>query len=185
MKHLTFLLSLSLLSACSTTSPERPLKHFHESNFGATFSHSEALSTSYNPHGGANVVIISWRDKPVGALHIHRLPPTTNDADFVSSGEDYFKKKYRASSVEYRLHENPRKYEFHVFRMKVADNGTDYLAERFVHFRRIRSKEWSEAQLDQMFGTFSFEFIASTTDYPALEKEIQTVIDTFSLDERR
>jgi len=186
MKFLTFLLAVVLITGCSTTTPasKQPLKHFHESNFGISFSHSAEVSTDYNPHGSANAIPIRLKDKPVGALFIHSRPPSTNEAEFVSSGKEYFKRKFKASSIDYRLQENPQKYKFHVFRAKLENEGTDFITERYVHLRRTQSKDLAQAQLDQMFGTISFEFLAPAMEYPNLEKEIKTVIETFKLDKR-
>ena len=185
MKYLIVLAMVAVCLGCSSTKEtKRPLKQFHESNFGVTFNHSENISTQYNPHGGANQVLLSWKGKPVGGLQILRPFPTTDEAVLISTGKEYFRSKFGASSVEHRYDEVPRRYKFHVFRAELTNEGTNIIAERFMYLLRRVSTDPNQAFLDRMFGTFVFDFAAPAKDYPALEKEIRIVINSFRLDER-
>ena len=159
------------------------LKLFRETNFGVTFNHSEDVTTVYDPHGRANEVAIIRKGMPIGGLKVSRAFPTTNDAEFVESGKKHYKQTLKASSVEYRLYENPQKYKFHVFKAKLTKDDTEYITESFVYHRRRVARNPDQATLDRMFSVFRFEFIASAMQYPALEKDIQIVIDTFRLSE--
>jgi hypothetical protein len=175
----------ALLLKCQTTAAETngPLRQFSERNFGVTFSHSEQITTDYDPHGRANQVAISRKGTPIGGLKILRPFPTTNDTEFVESAKQYYKETLNASSVEHRLYENPQKYKFHVFKAKLTRDGGEYITERFVYHRRRISNNPDQATLDRMFGIFQFEFIARANEYPALTNDVQTVVDTFRLKE--
>jgi hypothetical protein len=162
--------------------PKPPLKQFRENNFGVMFNHSEDITIDYNPHGGANQAAMSWKGKPIGGLKILRShPKVESDAEFVEAIKKIYKETLNASSVEYRTFENPQKYKFHVFKAKLTKDGTEYIAERFVHQRQNTRREEAEAYLDRMFGAFMFDFFAPATQYAALKQETDTVINSFQL----
>jgi hypothetical protein len=185
MKFILSLLASAVWFGWSITAAEtnRPLTQFREANFGVSFSHSEDVTTEYDPHGKANQVAMSRKGTPIGGLKILRPFPTTNDTEFVESAKKHYKETLGASSVEHRFYENPQKYKFHVFKAKLERNGTNYITERFAYHCRRVSKNPDQAMLDRMFGVFQFEFIAPASDYLTLELEIKTVIDTFRLKE--
>lgn len=52
---------LALVGCAAGSKPAgRPLTEFSDANFGVRFSHTDALTTEYNPHGGADRVMIAW-----------------------------------------------------------------------------------------------------------------------------
>ena len=185
-----FLAAICLCGCASPTPKNAPPKrdslvHFEDSNFGVHFSHTAAISTLYNPHGGADQVMLSWEGKPVGGLVIGPLPPARQMEDFVANGKTYYRSKYGAASVDYSLYENPHRYKFHFFKATVARDGEDYIIERFVHLREAKPKKPDDyISMDAMFGAFSFEFLYAVADYERLKPETRTVIDTFRLVDR-
>ena len=174
------------LMGCASRNPEtkaadKPPKQFQEANFGVRFSHSDAISVHYNPHGGAAQVMMSWRGKPIGGLKICPRPPAVSVADFIEAGKDYYKKKYNASRVEYRVVENPQGYTFHHISVKAKLYGANFVIERFVYLSDPPAGSLEEYPMETLFGLFSFEFLMIEDDQEELAPEIRTVIDTFRI----
>lgn len=191
MRLPTLFLAAICLCGCASSQPKnappgkKPLVHFEDSNFGVRFSHPVAISTIYNPHGGADQIMMSCEGKPVGGLIIGPLPPAQQMEDFVANGKTYYKTKYDAASVDYSLYENPHRYKFHFFKAAMARDGENYIIERFVHLRDAKPKKPDDyISLDAMFGAFSFEFLYPAADYERLKPDFRTVIDTFRLVDR-
>ena len=57
------------------------------------FSHSTNLSTAYNPHGGADRVLLSYQGKSIGGLVVRPAPPAEGIKEFIEAGKDYYKEK--------------------------------------------------------------------------------------------
>ena len=188
MKPPLIYLTVLCLIGCGSTPrdnapPQEPLVHFQDANFGVRFSHTEALTTSYNPHGGANRVEISWQGKPVGGLVIHSAPPVESIEDFIASGKAYYTTKYGASSAEYAPYENPQHYTFHCFKAEAVLGNADHVVmERFVYLRDTKKAPIEPFSLEAISGAFSFEFLFQANEYEQLKPEIQTVLDTFRLE---
>jgi len=181
-------LTVICLIGCGSTprdnvSPQQPLGHFQDANFGVRFSHTGALTISYDPHGGADRVEMSWRGKRVGGLVIRPAPPVGNVKDFITSGKEYYTTKYDASSVDYTIYESPQHYAFHYFKAKAVLGNTNHVVmERFVYLRDPKETPIEPFSMESISGAFSFEFLYQDTDYEQLKPEIQTVIDTFRLE---
>lgn len=186
---LVCVLALSLIGGASCASNdsagEKALVQFEENNLGIRFSHSPELTTSYNPHGGADRVMIAWRGKPLGGLMVLRHPPAGSIEEFISSGKDYYRSKYGASSVDYSLYTNPNEYKFHRFEVKTTLRGTDLVLWRYVYLRAPEQEPSAgfsvEKVFEKLFGAFSFEFACLESDYESVKPEIDTVIDTFRI----
>lgn len=187
---LLYLAVVSLLGCTSSklgnTTSQRPLVHFQDANFGVSFSHTDTLTTSYNPHGGADRVIITYQENPMGGLIIRPAPPAGSIEDFIAAGKEYYKTEYGASSVEYTLYETPHKYKFHYIRAEVTVEDDEYVVESFVYLRepkKLPSKSLALDALEAISGAFFFEFLYHKTNYERLKPEIRTVIDTFKITE--
>jgi hypothetical protein len=89
----------------------------------------------------------------------------------------------KASSIEHRVYENPRRYPFDVFQATLTRDGVEHLTERYMYRRQRVPKDEVQAMLDSMFGVFQFEFIAPADKYPAMRQDIQLIVDTFRLEE--
>ncbi len=171
----------SLVFSADNAVPQKKLTKFQEANFGVRFSHSDAIATTYNPHGGAGQVWISYNGRPIGGLMI-RPAPAGSITNFIESGKQYYRTKYGASSVEYALHENPQRYKFHSLTAKIVHDNVNYVIERFVHLRAPSQAAAPEDKLlEKISGAFSFEFMYPETDYERVKPDIRTLIDTFEL----
>lgn len=171
-------------TSAADTKPLR--KQFRVPNFGAKFDHSTDITIEHNPHGGANHVAMSWNGKPIGGLKILVAHPIVDqNAEFVEAIKEKFKETLNASSVEYRTFENPHTHKFHEFKAHLTKDGTEYIAERYVHQRQGTRKGEAEAYLDRMFGAFMFDFLAPATDYAALKQETDIIINSFQLKDER
>lgn len=168
----------------SPSAQTKPLIRFQDQNFGATFSHSEAMSTTYNPHGGANRVLINFDGKPIGGLIIASRPPTDSVEVFLDAGKEYYRQKYSAS-VTYEYVTNPKGYGFHHIQAKSAPGRPAYVIERYVHLRDIKNAspetQPEKAIMDELSGSFSFEFVITEEAKELLTSEIKTMIDTFEI----
>jgi hypothetical protein len=198
MKKLVLLLAIICSAGCAdhsknqATAARRPLQSFEEGNFGVSFSHSELITTSYNPHGGADRVGISYKGTLIGGLAIRTAPPTDNIDEFINSGREHFKESYGAADVEYSLIKTPKGYPFHFFKAKTTADEVSYVIEKYVYLRDQATKatdsQSSEAivraLMNNMSGSFSFEFGCKTADYEKIKPEIQTVIDTFMISQK-
>lgn len=180
---------------------KKSLTEFEDANFGVHFSHSDVFSTEYNPHGGADRVLIVSNGKALGGLKIGRKPPPMSVKDFVAAGIDHYKETYNTSSVAYSIYKTKDSYEFHYLKADVELNKERYVVERFVYLRDALgasvespqaptakpSKESSDAAsiaetlMAEISGSFSFEFLLPAADYERLKPEIRTVIDTFRI----
>jgi hypothetical protein len=195
LKSLTRGLSAALFAAGMTIiasaagEPPRALERFREGNFGVSFSHPPTLTTSYNPHGGADRVIFEHGGEAIGALLIRPAPPNGSTEEFIKGGKDHYRKK-GATTVTYALIQTPGGYPFHHLRARVPVEGTDYVIERYVYLRPKpepagpgpqSTEAVARAAVDSLAGAFSFEFFAKAADHPKIEADIRTVIDTFSL----
>lgn len=176
--------SLFLFTICFSAEPgvKRELTDFHDMHFGIRFSHSDAITTTYVPHGGANLIPMAWKGKTVGALHVRKLPPSSSDDEFITSGKAYFAKEFNAISVDHRFHESPNRYEFHVFTIHLAHDGKDFVVERFMYQKRSKAATLAGEMIAEQFGSFEFEFLVPKADFVSLEPEIRTIIDTFKLE---
>ena len=161
----------------------KPLIDFSEQNFGVRFTHTTNVSTTYNPHGGADRVLLSYRSKPIGGLLVGPAPPTENVKEFIEAGKAHYKEKWGASTVDYEEYENPAKYKFHHLKAEVKQNGEDYVLVRYVHLRDDTkpSPDVAEKMIRSISGAFSFEFAYLKKDHEELKSEIKTVIDTFKI----
>ena len=170
-------------SAPATLTTSKSLAQFQDANFGVRFNHSDAISTNYNPHGGADRVFISFKAKPIGGLLIRPLPPTTNIDAFIEAGKDYYRSKHSATSVEYDPYLTPRQYKFHRIRAEILSKASTYIIERYVYLRDSKPLPLDEGKaiIKSISGSFSFEFIYLKTDTEILTKEIKTIIDTFNI----
>jgi hypothetical protein len=187
--HLAFWISLTILPAGVASAADGPalqkkLTQFQEANFGVHFRHSDAVTTTYNPHGGAAQVWIEYKGKPIGGLMIRPAPPGSLK-DFIESGKKHYQTKYGSSSVAYAPYNNPQHYTFHYLKTRITHEKTNYVIERFVYLRPPDPKHASatpeEKIMKQISGAFSFEFICSEADYDQIKPDIRTVIDTFEL----
>lgn len=161
------------------------LANFSEQNFGVRFSHTTNLSTYYNPHGGADKVLLDYRGKALGGLLIRPAPPADSIKDFIEAGKAHYKERFGASSVDYEVYENPRKYKFHHLKAELKQNDEDYVVERFVYLRPDGKTPADEIEktIRSISGAFSFEFIYPKRDFEKLKRETKTVIDTFRIGE--
>lgn len=141
---------------------QKNLTHFHEGNFGVHFSHTNAISTLYNPHGGADRVALTHKGRPIGGLIIRSSPPTDNIDDFISSGKEHFKSSYGASTVDYSLYENPHHYKFHYLKAAIKANDIDYVIENFIFlpdYKEDDSQSIADSFINKLSGAYTFEFI--------------------------
>jgi len=168
----------------SPASQAKPLIRFQDDNFGATFSHSDVLSTTYNPHGGADVVLIHFEGKPIGGLKIGSRPPAGSERDFLEAGKEYYRDRYSAT-VTYEFVTNPKGYGFHHLTAKSTAGKKPFVIERYVYLRDKSSAspdtQPEKAVLDAMSGSFSFEFVVADEAKDRLAGELRTVIDTFEI----
>lgn len=184
--------SLALLGICVTvafssnaqdaTNPG-PLINFREQNFGVRFSHTTNISTTYNPHGAADRVILNYRNKTLGGLLVRPTPPTKDIKEFIEAGKSHYKQKYGASAIDYVEYENPAKYKFHHLKAEVKQDGEDYVVARYVYLRDDSKPPADDVEktIRSMSGAFSFEFAYLKKDHETLKSEIKTVIDTFKI----
>jgi hypothetical protein len=171
----------NIVVAAETAVPPKKLTQFQEANFGVRFSHPAAVETTYNPHGGAGQVRISYNGRPIGGLAI-RPAPTGSITNFIESGKQYYRTKYGASSVEYALYENPQHYKFHSITAKIVHENANYVIERFVCLRvPSQSTTPEEEILEKISGAFSFEFMYPEAEYKQMKPEIKILTDTFEL----
>jgi hypothetical protein len=191
MRHLLKTLSLVVifiaLSFCSNTiavAKPKTLIGFSEQNFGVRFSHTTNLATAYNPHGGADRVVLSWQGKPLGGLLIRPVPPTLRVKDFIEAGKAYYKEKWGVTNVGYNSSTNPNKYKFHHLKTEVKLQGEAYVLERFIYLRidHKPSKATSKTVMRSSSSAFSFEFSYLKKDFKQLKPEIEIVIGTFKID---
>ena len=160
------------------------LTTFTEQNFGIRFSHSKNLSISYNPHGGADRVMLAYNGKSIGGLLVRPAPSTDSIKKFIEAGKQHYKEKWGASTVDYNVYENPLKFNFHHLKTEVKQNGEDYMLERFVHLR-VNTEipaDVAKKVIWSMSGAFSFEFAYLKKDREQITREIKTVVDTFKVD---
>ena len=184
MKHLLLLAVLPWLTGCPRMQEQEavPLIHFQEANFGVRFSHTASLSTEYNPHGGANLVLISWKGDPIGGLKVAPLPPEVGEEVFIAAGKQHYREKYNASSVIYRLYRNQHGYSFHHIKAEASLDGKAYVLNRFVHLERPTAARSNLPSLDDLFGAFSFEFVCRKEDSESVGQETMRVIDSFRIE---
>ena len=170
--------------AGSDAVPPKPLKEFTEQNFGVRFSHTTNLSISYNPHGGADRVLLSCQGQAIGGLLVCPAPPVESIKEFIETGKAHYKEKWGASNVDYDIYENPRKYGFHHLKTEVKQEDKDYVLERFVYLRDDDKTppDEDEKVIRSISGAFSFEFVYSKKDCEQLKQETKTVIDTFRIE---
>jgi hypothetical protein len=184
--------SLGLLGLCVTAGlwssaqevkNPKPLIDFSEQNFGVGFCHTTNISTTYNPHGGADRVFLSYRNKPLGGLMIRPAPPAESIKEFIESGKDHYKERWGASTVDHEEYENPAKYKFHQLKAEVKQNGEDYVLVRYVYLRgdSRQPSDVGEKVILSMSGAFSFEFAYLKKEQESLKLEIKTIIDTFKI----
>ena len=189
IRYLTPCLVVICLLGCSFATPkpktaQRSLTHFQDANFGVRFSHTDQVSTSYNPHGGADRVMIAYQEKPIGGLLIRSAPPAGSIDDFIATGKEHFKKKYGASSVDYTLYKNSHKYKFHYFKADVTLQDTNYIIENFIYLREnVKMESEASAILAAISGAFIFEFLCQKEDYERITPEIKTVINSFTIED--
>jgi hypothetical protein len=172
------------LCRAEDTAGQTKLTTFTEQNFGVRFSHSTNLSTSYNPHGGADRVMLAYNGKPIGGLLVRAAPPAESIKEFIEAGKQHYKEKWGASTVDYKVYENHQKYRFHHLKAEVKQNGEDCVLERFVHLRDDSKTpaDAAEKVIRSVSGAFSFEFAYLKKDREMVTREIKTVIDTFKID---
>jgi hypothetical protein len=163
---------------------KKPLVDFAEQNFGVRFSHTATLSTSYNPHGGADRVTLTYHDKPLGGLVVRPAPPAGQIERFIEGGKAYYKEKWGASTVDYKAYVNPGEFKFHHLKTEVKQKGEEYILERYVHLREDGKTppDIADNVLRSMSGAYSFEFIYLKKEADVLGPEIKIVIDTFKID---
>ena len=180
---LGFWVAVAFWSSAQEIKSPKPLIHFAEQNFGVRFSHTTNVSTSYDPHGGADRVVLNYHSKPLGGLLIRPAPPAESIKEFIEAGKAHFKEKWGASAVDYEKYENPRKYQFPHLKAEVKQNGEDYVLQRFVHLREDTKTpaDVAEKVIRSMSGAFSFEFACLKKDAEELKPEIKIVIDTFKI----
>lgn len=159
----------------------KALVEFRDANFGVHFSHTDAISTIYDPHGGADRVMISYQEHPIGGLTIRRAPPSVKIEEFIAAGKEYYRTQYRASSVDYVLYENPGHYRFHHLKARATLKGQSYILERYVHLRELNQLATESDVLNAISGAISFEFACPEAEYERLRPELRTLIDTFQL----
>ena len=138
MRHLLACVTVLCLLGCTPSTPEpaiprRSLTHFKEPNFGVRFSHTAEVSTFYNPHGGADRVMMAYQEKPIGGLLIRPAPPTGSIKEFIAAGKEHYRRKYGATSVDYAIYENPHRYKFHHIKAEAPLQGSTLVVECFIH----------------------------------------------------
>jgi hypothetical protein len=173
-----------LWSSAQEVKNPKPLIDFTEQNFGVRFSHTTNIATTYNPHGGADRVILSYRNKVLGGLLVRPAPPAGSTKEFIEAGKAHYKEKWGALTVDYDAYENPAKYKFHHLKAEAKQSGEDYVLVRYVYLREEdtkQSEDVAEKVIRSMSGAFSFEFVYLKKDHEELKSEIKTVIDTFKI----
>jgi hypothetical protein len=184
--HQCLLMVCLTFMCCSAqeSTDSKLLTKFSDHNFGIHFSHSRNVSTTYNTHGGADKVILNYRDKAIGGLIVRPAPAMKNIEEFIEAGKTHFKEKWGASEVNYQTFENDGKYKFHHLKTEVKRNGEEYVLERYVYLRQDTAfpADTAEKIIRSISGAFSFEFIYLKKDQESIKSEIKTVIDTFKID---
>jgi hypothetical protein len=180
---------LAVLAGCSAPAPARhaapaaPRTRFQDDNFGVAFCHSDAISTTYNPHGGADRILLAHRGKPIGGVTMRPRPPAGSLEQFIESGRQYYAAKYNASRIDYELITTPRQMKLHHFEVALRLDGSDYLLHRYVHLRTPGEEAGGKASMPWLAASISFEFLIAAQEHATVFPEVKTVLDTFHIAE--
>ena len=104
----------------------------------------------------------------------------------MEAGRDFYRQKHKAEDLTYTSHTAKSGLKFLYLTGKIPVQGKHVILHRYIYLPpQTPPQSETDAILKTISGAYSFEFMIPADRHAELKREIDTIINTFSLAPRR